>query len=211
MTIQAITVRISDGIKTGDYAPSKLYDLSANVIDFDNVDEALASAIATLQRAGDHFLGRAVAPKYSITTGDGVNKAPLPSETEIRSSTAEPTKRTRRTKAEIEADLIAAQAGKDAGREGADPTLLAEGDAALDAAIEEDFTGLEDFDALEPVATITDADLNDAVQKKNREIANPVAIRTTIAEFIAPPGQLRQIKQEDRAAFLVKLVALKKA
>jgi len=64
---------------------------------------------------------------------------------------------------------------------------------------------------VEPVVTITDADLNAAATKRNSTLNNPVAIRTLIGEFNPDPTKqfsLSQIPQAQRRLFLDKLEAL---
>ncbi len=57
---------------------------------------------------------------------------------------------------------------------------------------------------------VTDAELNAAVQTKNKEIKDPVRIRNLIAEYNGGPGKvLADIEQEQRQEFLAKLKAFK--
>lgn len=62
MDINGITVRISDGVKTADYAPPKLYDLTANITPGGNPEADALAAVQMLQRVGDTYLGRTTAP-----------------------------------------------------------------------------------------------------------------------------------------------------
>lgn len=75
--------------------------------------------------------------------------------------------------------------------------------------------GLEELfeQGAEPAKEITDADLNHAVQTKNREIANPAAIKKLVASYNPDPAKnftLREIPQEKRAEFTDKLDKLTK-
>lgn len=65
----------------------------------------------------------------------------------------------------------------------------------------------------EPVAEVTDAELQSAVQRKNGELKAPDLIRALIAGYNPDPTKqftLREIPQAQRAEFIDKLAALKK-
>jgi hypothetical protein len=136
-----------------------------------------------------------------------------------------------RTKADLTAEATAKAGGEPAteaaktvrrgpGRppKAPDPTPAPVADAAavLDddtASVSEAIAGaetVEDWSA--PMAVeITDKDLNDAVQKKNAVLKNPVAIRTLIGNFNPDPKKafsLSSIAKEQRQTFLDKLGAL---
>jgi hypothetical protein len=216
-------VSIEDGIKKAEeYAPPRKVrvELSFGVGEgetfetiFDTVSQAAANRVASL--LGGTALNVVAGPTADTPAG-------------------EPQRRTRRTKAQIEADEAARKAGAsqtgDAGgvqtsddpTDGADPVIhLPDETAEDDFSIEpEPETPAEESFDIEPAAedpkaeAITDADLNSAVQKKNAEIANPNAIRALIGGYNPDPKsafQLRQIPPEKRPEFLTKLGALTKA
>lgn len=65
--------------------------------------------------------------------------------------------------------------------------------------------------AAEPVvvaAAITDAELTSAISKVNQKLNNAQLIRGLVATFVDPPKGSRDIPQEQRADFIVKLEAL---
>jgi hypothetical protein len=68
---------------------------------------------------------------------------------------------------------------------------------AADAAAVEDFTA-----EAAPVATITDADLIAALNRKVAQTKNPIAIKQLIGTYVAPPKSAKEIPQEKRAEFL---------
>lgn len=216
-------VSVEDGAK---HDPADQYSLSRKVrveLKFDVAEGsdpvdivAIVGDIATGRV--NELLGRAASSTARTVTED------------VRGSTAAETENTgavrkRRTKAQIDADNAAAAAkaadpadmGGEPSPPAADPsdmggatTDTSSGSSAADPA---DF----DFDApIEPTApatTITDADLNAAVQKKNGELGDPPKIRNLIGSFNPDPTkqfQLRQIPAEQRADFIAKLEALAK-
>lgn len=68
--------------------------------------------------------------------------------------------------------------------------------------------GIDDFETDGP-AKITDADLSNALNRKNNEIKNGPKIRELVARFAGPqPKSARDIPQERRAEFLIELKAL---
>lgn len=85
--------------------------------------------------------------------------------------------------------------------------------AGAEAAVASDPAAVDEslFGAAE--AEITDVELTGAVTRKNQEITNPPAIRALIGSFFRDPAgkQVKDIPQEQRAAFLAKLAELKKA
>ena len=87
--------------------------------------------------------------------------------------------------------------------------VVQEAKGADPAAVEEDPLADLTGPALAPVS---DAELNAAVQTKNKEIKDPVRIRSVVAEFNGGPGKvLADIPQEKRHEFLDKLKVLKAA
>lgn len=193
MAIQSITVRISDGIKTVDYAPPRLYDLTAVIIDPRGADaqKEVLDAISILKAAGESFLGRS-APASAVTV-----------------TASEPA-------AEVKPRAAKAAAQK-ANKEAAKPTVAPSGGAdELEDDLGETEPGDEDFDApIEADAKpVTDAELNDAAQAANRRVGDPKAIREIINSYNDDPTkvfQMRQIPAAKRAEFIAKLEGLKKA
>lgn len=198
MAIQSITVRISDGIKTVDYAPPRLYDLTAVIIDPRGTDaqKEVLDAIGILKAAGESFLGRS-APASAVTV--------------VASEPA----------AEVKPRAAKAAAQK-ANKEAAKPTVAPSGgadeleDDLGETKPAEDDLGDEDFDApIEADAKpVTDAELNDAAQAANRRVGDPKAIREIINSYNDDPTkvfQMRQIPAAKRAEFIAKLEGLKKA
>lgn len=55
---------------------------------------------------------------------------------------------------------------------------------------------------------VTDVDLTKAVGAVNAKIKNAPAIKQLIGKYVKPPGQLREVPQAKRQAFLVELNAL---
>lgn len=94
-----------------------------------------------------------------------------------------------------------------------DPAAVEPSTSADAAKVEADPAAIVDDWELPPEQPeVSDGELNVAVQKRNAELKNPVAIRELIATF-GPKGavgfQLRQIPQEKRHDFLAKLTDLK--
>jgi hypothetical protein len=205
--ISNITVRASDGIKTADYAPPKLYDITAIIIptDDDNVDQLLTDTLARINRAGQAYLtGRVTAP---AATGGSDPAA-------VEETPATP-RRKRRTAAEIAADEALARAAHPKGETPKDPAAVGDDDFQIEG--ETPAEGGEDDFAIEPETAdeeITDAALNAAVQRKNAELSDPEAIRGLIKQYNPDPTkafQLREIPQTKRAEFITKLGGLTKA
>lgn len=135
-------------------------------------------------------------------------------------------KRTRRTKAEIEAEKAAKTEDPTEVADDDPTTVVDENDEQIDtgAGADEvsDDTGADevsddevDFDApIEPEDegdTVTDEELSSAVQKRNGAVKAPLQIRKLIAEYNPGPTkafQLRQIPQSKRADFLAKLAKI---
>lgn len=205
-------VSVEDGLKKPEeYAPPRKVrvELNFNVEDGDD-------ASSLIEYAAD-LASQQVARQLGQST-----KAVEKPVTQAGEPAAETQRRTRRTKAQIEADEAAARekaAGAsttgDAGGEQTsadfDPTAFVEDEPAAAG----DGLDLSEFD-VQPEAeaeVITDADLNSAVQKKNAELADPPKIRELIGSYNPDPKsvfQLRQIPAGQRREFLNKLAALKK-
>lgn len=197
--ISNITVRASDGIKTADYAPPKLYDITAIIIptDDDNVDQLLIDTLARINRAGQAYLtGRTPAK----TVGE------VAAETPAEEGPKPPRKR--RTAAEIAADAALAKADKPKDDPAVEEDFQIEGETA-----EEDFQ-IEGETVDNGPEPITDAELNNVVQRKNADLKDPDAIKAVIKDFNPDPSQpfqLRQIAAGDRTSFVERINALKKA
>ncbi|HLZ22941.1 MAG TPA: hypothetical protein VKQ30_12535 [Ktedonobacterales bacterium] len=213
--INGFTVRFSDGIKTADYAPPRLYDITANVTitDDDHADSVLLDTLTRIRRAGDAALRGRTAIEIPAPSG-----AP---EAEVEGEPAP--KRKRRTAAEIAADAALAKAAHPKGDpaaitedepplEGGDPPS---GGTADDFSIEGETPAADEFAVDgEEAEEITDAALNAAVQRKNAELSDPELIRGLIKKYNPDPTkafQLREIPQEKRADFITKLGGLTKA
>lgn len=70
-----------------------------------------------------------------------------------------------------------------------------------------DPASFDEFDT--PLAVdVTDAVLLDALTRKNAQLKNPVAIKTLVAKFVAPPLTYKSIGQEARQKFLDELAKL---
>jgi hypothetical protein len=62
--------------------------------------------------------------------------------------------------------------------------------------------------AAEPVATITDADLVAALNRKVGQTKNAIAIKQVIGRYVTPPKSAKEIPQEKRAEFLAEIEKL---
>lgn len=81
MPIDSITIRLTDGIKGAvDYAPNKLYDLTAIVSN--PTDAEVEKAVALIVLTGERFLGRAAAPKPASRTAPKIEQEPAKPEPE---------------------------------------------------------------------------------------------------------------------------------
>lgn len=222
--INSITVRASDGIKTVDYAPPRLYDITALITptDDENVDRLIADTLDRIKAAGDRYLhGTTAAPKATAVANDAATVTDTPVDDPA------PRKR-RRTATEIAADAALAKAAHPKGETDYsavtdDPSLIASPDDDFKiegeppAPEDDPANAVEDFSIDgEPEVSeeITDAALNAAVQRKNSELGDPEAIRAVIKTYNPDPTktfQLREIPQAKRAEFITKLGGLTKA
>lgn len=231
--INGLTVRFSDGIKTADYAPPRLYDITANVTlaDDDHADSVLLDTLTRIRRAGDAALRGKTALEVKEPTVVANDAA-----TETSAEDPTPRKR-RRTAAEIAADAALAKAAHPKGGDAATVVGIQDASAVTDdepSAPEDDPANAaddfqidgetscvepsdEDFSVdgePEPDEEITDAALNAAVQRKNADLGDPEAIRAVIKGYNPDPTktfQLREIPQAKRAEFITKLGGLTKA
>lgn len=190
MPIDSITVRVTDGLKTGEYAPNKVYDLTAIISNPGDGD--VDRAITLLSGAGERFLGRAPSATPAVPAVPAAPEAPRRGRPP-KSAAPPPPAETPANPAEI-----------------TDETPPAETPAANPA-------DLSDVLGDEPAAPeITDAELTSATTRKNGELANPSAVRALIQTFKpADAGdkvmRLVEIPQERRREYLDKLAALAKS
>lgn len=199
-------VSVEDGIKKPEeYAPPRKVrvELSFSVGEdeafetiFDHVSEAASNRVASLLNG----------TVLRVAGGE-----PVPRETAPR--------RGRPPKVKLE-DAPAAEQKPSGDELPDDPTggeehVIALPDESDGTGLEDDFTVQPEPETLaETEKTVTDADLNAAVQRKNAELNDPDLIRKLIAEYNPDPKmvfQLRQIEPAKRAEFLTKLGDLKKA
>lgn len=201
MTALLITgglVAIEDGAK---HDPADQYSLSRKArveLKFDVAEGSDPKEVLAIvaDMAGDRLnaiLGRSVAS--TVRTVD------------VSEGNVEPAKRTRRTKAEIEAEkaVLAAENPTTAG-----PTGQPAPEPATSPPVEDDWST-----PVPPAATakeVTDAELSAATTKKNGELNSPPLIRGLIATFNPDPTRaftLAEIPQARRGEYLEKLAALK--
>lgn len=93
-----------------------------------------------------------------------------------------------------------------------EPTPKSAADKAMDqphAGHDADDLPEDDFSAAP--AEITDAELQDKVQKRNGVIKNSLGIRQLIGKYVTHPKGLKDVPQELRARFLTELEALQPA
>jgi hypothetical protein len=219
------TVSVEDGLKKQEeYAPPRKVIV---VLNFQVAEgEDYQSVFDAASHAATNRVHSLLHGKPFVTT---VAQEPAGVEQPASETTAPKPPRKRRTAAEIAAaGGVQTSTGSGGGQTSdEDPTGNVENVIHLpdEGAVEDDTFDIEpepeapaeeSFD-IEPDAgaeDITDADLNNAVQKKNAEIANPNAIRALIGTYNPDPKaafQLRQITAAKRAEFLKKLGELKKA
>lgn len=227
MSIISGTVSVEDGTKTIEKADQ--YDVSRKVrVELTFSVEDGQDAAATLDYAAQ-LASQQVARQLGRAVPDVSSPGPQPA------PPAEAGTRARRTKAQIEADNAAKAAGS--GATVADPAVViadasvisdpdvaahieenkpaADASAVVSDEIMSDDAGDEEWSTevvADTAAPITDAELNDAVQKKNGELKDPPKIRGLIGSFNPDPTkvfQLREVPIERRAEFLAKLAELK--
>lgn len=210
-------VSVEDGIKASEeYAPARKVRVELSFSIAESTPEAGRADIISLvadQAAAQvaRLLGRGSAPQATVR-----EVTPAPEE-------AAAPKKTRRTAAQIAEDKAAA--GPPAGGATPSPSDLSaipdDGPGEQSAPSAEspaDLGGVTDewevpAEVEVEVVTVTDADLNALVQKRNGELGDPVKIRTLIGKFNPDPTkpfQLRQIPADQRAQFVADLNALVK-
>lgn len=198
MTALLITgglVAIEDGQKSAEeFAPARKVriELKFDIAEGSNPDEVLDIVVDMANDRVNAQLGRGAAVTRVTTAPDTAGNV-------------EPAKRTRRTKAEIEADKAAAENPTTAG-----PTGQPAPEPATSPPVEDDWST-----PVPPAATakeVTDAELSAATTKKNGELNSPPLIRGLIATFNPDPTRaftLAEIPQARRGEYLEKLAALK--
>jgi hypothetical protein len=201
MTINSVTVRVSDGIKTADYAPPKLYDLTA-IVESPAADD-LDKTIDMLVAAGDRFLGRKPATVQTTIHQTADEAAPAAAAKKTRAKPAD--------KAPVKDPMAVEEEAT--GHPGPAPST--QGPAKADPmAIDDDLGGeADDWETggEEVVEEITDDDLNKATQQKNSTLGDPKKIRDLINSYNPDKTktfQLRQIPADKRGEYLTKLKAL---
>lgn len=115
-----------------------------------------------------------------------------------------------RTKADIEKEVVAAAGGTVELPKDPAPNISTNPEDRKDPAQVEDDPAAVGDDALftADAAPVTDADLRNAITKKQEKIKNAVAIRGLIGKYVKPGQGAGDIAADKRQAFLVELEAL---
>lgn len=225
MSITTGTVSVEDGTKAKEeYAPARKVrvDLSFDVPEGGDAAAILDYASQLASQQVQRQLGRAVDPVSQLSPTTAAEQAWSP---------VEQPKRTRRTAEQIRADDAAKAAAAHAAhsvvedpdvkahiednKPAADASEVVSDDASevvSDDAGDEDWAVEAEVSGVADEAPVTDAELNDAVQKKNGELKDPPKIRALIGSFNPDPTkvfQLREVPAERRREFLTSLAALK--
>ena len=212
-------IAYEDGVKTvgGDqFSPTRKVRVELN-FSIEDGEDAEATIDKVLTKASAFVHQKLVGSKAA----SGAATAAAPATSPVAAAT--PPAAGGKTKADLEAEKVAAATPRKPGRP---PKIVSpEPVKAADPASMEDVTivqpepmkpaadpaSMEDLTTVQP-AEVTDKDLNDAVQKKNAVLKNPVAIRGVVAQFNPDPTKqftLAQIPQGQRREFLSRLDALK--
>lgn len=192
-TVTGGTVSVEDGVKASeDYAPARKVrvDLNFAVPEGGSAAPVLDAVSILANEKVDQLLRRIV---MRVQPG----QVALPGEE------AQTPPKTRAKKAD--APKEAAPPADDAAAIVDDDLTSSAAPADPSAVVDDDLTSSA------PVVSISDADLNAAVQKKNGELKQPPLIRALIGSFSPDPTkafQLAQIPQAQRQDFLDKLAAL---
>jgi hypothetical protein len=216
-------VAYEDGVKTvpGDqFSPTRKVRVELN-FSLDDGEDADKSVTAVLGKAQAFVNGKlnlstaTAAVTSSVQTTEGKPpRAPRAStkkpdaaaaQTDLEELTGAPAASGGKTKADLEAEMLAKAGGK-------------QPEAAKPAADPDDLSSLMGEQAAAPAKEITDADLNHAVQETNGKINTPEnpggpRIRKLVSQFIPDPTKqpiLKDIPQDKRAAFLAELAKLTK-
>ncbi len=205
MRIIGGVVAYEDGIKTvaGDqFSPTRKVRVELN-FSLDDADDENVSILSVLNTAQSFVQGKlGIEAPTAAAAKTTRRKAADPTVGEQHNTAvADVAAASKATAAVIsDKDKLAAAAGLTG--EKAKP-------AADPAAIEDTNDSLDDILGT-PAKPVTDAELNAAVQAKNKAIKNPVAIKEVLGKFNGGPGKvLADIPQEKRAEFLAELGALK--
>ncbi len=196
-------VSVEDGVKKNEeYTPPRKVrvELRFDVAEGADHDAAIEQVVQTAQAHVAKALGmEAAAPAKQTRARKALDKTVAEQHEENMAAAAKSSQATAKVLSDKE-KLAAA-----AGLIPAEPAVKPEPDPA---AIEEDpLADLMGEKAPEPV---TDAELNAAIQAKNKEIKDPVRIRGVIAEYNGGPGKvLADIPADKRHEFLEKIKALK--
>lgn len=190
------SVRIKDGLKAAvDYGENRVVEVTISYAVADPAEAAIQLNLAA--KMADDKVNQLLGRKPAGT----VAETPAPKE-----------KPAAKPKAEAKPKPPADEVVEDED-EGGD-VVVEDETVSEEKPVEEtkDDADMSEFE-VEPEATITDADLNKAVQAKNAEISSPPKIKALIATFNPDPTKpfaLAQIKAEQRADFLAKLEKLTK-
>lgn len=187
MQFDSVTIKVTDGIKQGDYAPNKSYDLTGILTNASDPD--ITAGILVLLKAGEAYLGRV--PTAVTTTRKPAEKpAPQPAPPAEKPAVIDP----------LEGAATPASAPTTATEAGSQPTGVDTSDPLTGAAPPAD------------VKPITDDEIVHAVMTKNAELKDATKIRALVETYNPQPGlrvfKATEIEQADRAGFLVKLTAL---
>ena len=217
MPIDSITVHLTDGIKQGDYAPNKVYDLTAFLSN--PTENEVLDAVDMIVRSGERFLGRTARARVEVSAPLPPTSSASPASTG-EPAAGEPQRRTRRTKAQMEADEARDRAEIEAA---AAPAVSEQSTSATDtASAQSSPTADEDeWAAAAPAElTITDQELNHACSVSAERVKDPQKVKGVIAKFNpggdawdpAKPGGRRftvnDLPANQRPDFLAQLKAL---
>lgn len=209
MSINGLTIAYSDGIKTADYAPPRTVALTANVDPAGHADhEALIRDVLDMLRRRTHSAlhGVELTERPTVTTAAPASPQPEPEAPKAPRAPRKPKE-------------TAASGGE------TKPTSSAGGEqtSGADAGFEEPIQPTETGDEWDTPAQaeVTDAQLIEAVTKKNGELQAaglskeeaPVKIRELIATYNPDPSKafaIREIPQDKRGDFLAKLAKITK-
>lgn len=226
-------VSVEDGVKAADFHPSRVVKV---IINFDVPEDGSINGQGALDRAANmahqkvrqllHQAPEVIASRAEealakadagIPTGAAGVKLPVD---EIDARIAEGTaRRTRRTRAQIDADEAAAKASSSSAASMVDdpPTPAADAASVVEPAAETPASSASsstadvlDWNSVEVAATVTDAELNSACQTAAQGGVKPDEIKKLIGSYkTKDPWFLASIPNEQRQDFLTKLGALK--
>lgn len=204
-------VSYEDGVKTveGDqFSPTRKVRVELN-FSLDDGEKSETAIATVLDQAQSFVMGKLNLKAPTAAARSTAKPASDPKPAATGKSDKEKLAEANGVGSDAQAKIDAAAAKKAAGpkRPAAKPADDALGEETPPAAKEED--GLDElFDATEAPKEITDADLNHAVQTKNRAVANPKAIKALVATYNPDETKaftLREIPAGKRAEFVEKL------